>query len=128
VDRHAPLFLFLDFVQNVSRIGAKCVLGLVGYKSLFSIVFLYAGALESTRIENGEIALTFNNVDTGGTIKKFVHCDNFQNAQGKASNGSRMRFVDAAEAGTAPEQIVAAVDQALVRGMATESTLLRLHI
>ena len=33
-------------------------------------------------------------------------------------------IVDAAEAGTAPEQILAAVDQALDRGMATESKLL----
>jgi len=34
-----------------------------------------AGALRSARIENGEIALTFSNHATGGTIKKFVHYD-----------------------------------------------------
>jgi hypothetical protein len=33
-------------------------------------------------------------------------------------------IIDAAEAGTAPEQIIAAVGQALDRGMATESKLL----
>jgi hypothetical protein len=37
-------------------------------------------------------------------------------------------IVDAAEAGTAPEQIVAATTQAVKRGMATEKQLLELAI
>jgi hypothetical protein len=50
--------------------------GMAGYDATFLLTPVGdARALKSARIENGEIALTFYNVNGGTTIKKFVHYD-----------------------------------------------------
>jgi hypothetical protein len=48
--------------------------GFTAYDALFQLTPIGdAGGLRSARIEHGEIALTFSNRNSSGTIKKFAH-------------------------------------------------------
>jgi hypothetical protein len=61
---------------TILLVGEGDVGGEAAYDAAFQLTPVGdAGALRSARIENGEIALTFYNRATGGTIEKFVHYD-----------------------------------------------------